>query len=475
MAANDVRRDKNTAAGQAAIDAAMGDGSEITIDEGSGISADEQREIIADINGIAEKNRRSLSAGAQMPGRRLGASKNGGRFPVMVNALALLALLGGFFALHSFQVGADARAREGTRIFSDIERALIEEIRRETNALLAEKDREISMIVFSLAGIETRLMELDGVGGEPAGERLLAQSQLMAEQGERHAELEKARLERSRILEDARLREAALSAQLEARVREFAASGDMRAGDLAGARAELAELSTEQARAAAAGDQIAGLFARTLAQIAERNFDEAGQTIESLREFLGGPALHALRPMQARGEFYAQSADALESLLGEYRAAHEALLSGSPPSAGPEEDALLTQRIEQLQGELAAARNALTAGDAGAAQAISQYRGEVGRLESAAASLQSANAALASQRDSLQGSLAAQTQAAENLRMEIQSLQTSNAALNQTVSARDSAISALQDENESIGAELAQARQQIQNMMQTLQGLIQQN
>jgi hypothetical protein len=37
---------------------------EIRIDESSGISAEEQREILVQINGIAEKNRQSLAAGA---------------------------------------------------------------------------------------------------------------------------------------------------------------------------------------------------------------------------------------------------------------------------------------------------------------------------------------------------------------------------------------------------------------------------
>jgi len=123
------------------------DGTETLIDPLSGIPIEEQEEILAKINGIAEKNRMSLSASAGAgKARRFEAKKNGGLFPVLVNVLGLAVLAGGFFALYHFQAEAGAQAREGTRTFNPMERALIAEIRRETDGRLAAADMEIARL-----------------------------------------------------------------------------------------------------------------------------------------------------------------------------------------------------------------------------------------------------------------------------------------------------------------------------------------
>jgi len=460
------------------------DGPETLIDAGSAISVEEQREILAQINGIAEKNRSRLSSGrdgdADARGR-LATTRNGRLFPLLVNAFAAIALIGGSVALFALQSGADARAREGTRVFGDVERALIEEIRRETGALLAAKDREISAILLSLAGVQARILELDGAGalGE---EQTELYSLLSAERDARGAELEAARLERSLILENARARESVLQAQLDARAREAAAVSRRIDGDLGAAHAELAELAADQALASAVGDQVASLFSLAHELIAAGRFDEAERAIGHLREFLDAQALRSLRSMPARREIYGRAADTLEALLVEHRLA----LAAPPGEGAPDGEAGLREELAALRAELASARDALVSGDAGAEQAISQYRGQVAALQGSLASrnqdvqaLEAANASLGqtvAARDgaisALQGSLAAQSQAADGLRQDVQALEAANAALGQTVAARDGAVGALQAQNDALASQLAQAQLQIQQIQQVLQGLL---
>jgi hypothetical protein len=74
---------------------------DIVFDEKSGISIEEQKEILSRINGITDKNRISLSHNIVdvKPGKNpvVNAKKSGSLFPLIVNlsALAILAV-GGF-------------------------------------------------------------------------------------------------------------------------------------------------------------------------------------------------------------------------------------------------------------------------------------------------------------------------------------------------------------------------------------------
>jgi len=105
----------------------------LVFDAKSGISEEEQREILAKINNIAEKNRLSLAEGdGKSRKKRFKAKKSGGRFPVVVNIIAFAFLAAGIFILISMQGKTDAKIKTGKKVYNSAERALIEEIRRET-------------------------------------------------------------------------------------------------------------------------------------------------------------------------------------------------------------------------------------------------------------------------------------------------------------------------------------------------------
>ena len=102
----------------------------IVFDADSGICEEEQREILAKINGIAESNRRSLAASAGEGGKKQSfkAKNSGNRFPFAVNIAAAVILAGGLTALFFFHGKTDAQVRMGTRVYNSAGHALFDEI-----------------------------------------------------------------------------------------------------------------------------------------------------------------------------------------------------------------------------------------------------------------------------------------------------------------------------------------------------------
>ena len=334
------------------------------IDAGLEISQEEQRKIVAQIDSLIEKSRRSLAIGKdprEASGTHFKAKKSGGLFPILVNVFAALALVGGYFMMYSFQNDADVNAREGTRIFNDAERRLIDEIRRETTALLGAMDSEISMLLTTLNDIEAQLREFMRAGVVLTPEQVVLRDQLLARQEEGAAALAQARDDRSRLLDYARSQESVVRVQVDERAR--GATEDRVSYDAyADTHAEFAELAAAQAQASMMESQIAGLFANVHGSVAERNFDKAEEIIGSMREFLDSPVFQTFPALQSRRGLYVHAADTLETLLREYRITYAYMLAGVLPTPEPEpvpepdtsaEDGLRDEiaRLERLTAE----------------------------------------------------------------------------------------------------------------------------
>jgi chromosome segregation ATPase len=306
---------------------------EIVFDSGCGIPEEEQRDILAQINGIAEKNRQSLSSAADTGGQdkknqSFTAKKTGSFFPILVNAAALAALAGGFLILSAFQGKTDTHVREGTKVYNAAERALIEEIRKETSSRLQDKQNEISLINSQLEGIDAELRELLSNNQELNAEQKAAESRLKSMQQEHRRSLSSLQEERSDILEEARTKESSLQAQLENRIRELAlvSPGADSAYD------EIDRLSREQTQAAAVEAQMAALFNNLNNKLNLNRFDEAAEIIRNMRSFLNTPAFQSLRSIQARKELYAQAINSFEKMIEEARKNQAALASGIAPT-----------------------------------------------------------------------------------------------------------------------------------------------
>jgi len=360
----------------------------IVFDSKSGISEEEQREILAKIDNIAEKNRLSLSENKKT---RFKAKKSGGLFPVIVNIAAFAALAGGLIVLSYAQSKTDSLVRTGAKVYNSAERALIEEIRKETLALLEEKDREISLY----AG------KSGGAGG-----------------GEYLSTLAVLRNERSKILEDARAREAVVQARMDIRTRETAPplqTAPPPAADAAGAGGELARLNAERDLAAEIEAQMGGFFASLNAEIAEDRLEDASETVKAMREFINTPAFRSLRSIRERKEMYTQAVNTYETIIGE--ASENRALSNSDPD--------YMNRVSGLQARIAALENDMAEKDKTIDAVSSQGSGATRRLNE----LAKENGALQADNKRLQSDLDKQTRSVTSLQQSVNSLKKTEADL----------------------------------------------
>jgi len=248
----------------------------VFFDEKSGISIDEQKEILSQINGIAEKNKQSLSSGVINKNEKVAAKKNSAVFPLAVNAAAIIILLGGALSLFIINGKMDTQVRTGNAVYNLTERALIEEIRRDTADKIAEKESEMESISSRLVQIDDELLQLYSSNQELNAEQRAAQERLLAMQNTFREELAVLQDERSQILEASRSREANLRAVLDQRTREFAAAQQRASNDLESAMLELEKLTAEKDRIEA----LHALLSGGIAVINERGQGEQTDQFE---------------------------------------------------------------------------------------------------------------------------------------------------------------------------------------------------
>lgn len=431
----------------------MTNNDEITFDASCGISEEEQREILVKINGISEKNRQSLSGAAadtdEAPSgkglkRKAGftAQKSGSLFPILVNAAALSALVLGLFILYSFQGKTDAQVREGVKVYNSAERALIEEIRKETTSRLEAKENEISQISSKLAGIDAELQELHSNNQELSAEQQASEDQLIAAQTEYRSELSQLQDERSRILEESRMREANLQAQLESRTRELAMISEQSAAAIDNAQNEMDRLNREQAQAASVEAQMGALFANLNTAISEERLDDAAEIVKSMRGFLNTPAFQGLRSIQARKELYTQAINSFEAMIEEGRRYQKALASGviSPDKDAEQLMSELQDQNTKLAQDLAQKDKTLellSSGASGTAQRLKE-------LEESTDTLRTLNSTLQRTADSRDSEISTKDTQIRTMEQERTSMRNTITQQESAISNRDSRLSSIQ-------------------------------
>jgi len=421
----------------------MMEAEEIVLDEKFGISTEEQKEILSEINGIAEKNRRLLShnASAVKTGEKLAvdAKKSGAIFPLAFNIAAVVILLGGGLLLISLNEKKDAQVRAGGAVFNLTERALIEDIRKDTAAKIALKEQEITEISTRLAEVDAQLVRLYPSDQILNDEQLAAQNNLLSLQNSYRIDLSALREERAQILEDARSREAMLRA-------EFAAAQMQSSGELDSARRELALLTGEQEKIAAIDAQMAGGFASINESVQNSRFDQALQTVESLRQFNNSNSVSTSRSFQSRREFYNQALFSLETMIGEIRKS-DTQNSNSANTDVDTQQRELQERNIQLEETAAGLQRTIDTLNAAISSSQTQQLSRAAELEETVSSLRAANSSLEStvtERDrtvtSLESTVAARDRSVASLEATvaernrtITSLETEKAGLSQTV------------------------------------------
>ncbi|MCL2610003.1 MAG: hypothetical protein FWD94_08890 [Treponema sp.] len=428
-------------------------GEELAMSVEAGISEEERREILVQIDGIAERNRQSLSSATETgTGTRFTADRSGGLFPVMVILCSLAALAGGFFALSAFQNEVDVQAREGSRVFNTTERALIAEIRRETSRLLAAKDLEISSMTLMLSDIEA---ELQGMTGNQTltDEQRERQARLLALREEYTEQLTELRDDRTRIIDDARSQETVLQDNLDVRAREIAAGVPISDTEPEAVRnepaenTELAELAAERAQVQAVEAQVEAFFGTIRSQVSTGLLGDARDSISGLRGFLENGNFRSVRQVQGRMGLYLNALDTYEALLKENSMLGAALLAGRLPPDTTEVDRLRTE-VDRLSDTSSFERT------------IAALQGERDALSTRADGLQRDLTAERGRTGTLQGQLNTARARVDALEQEQRDI----ASLNQR-------ITGLQDENAQLLSRLNQAQQTVRELEQAWESL----
>ncbi|MCL2806022.1 MAG: hypothetical protein FWD26_08800 [Treponema sp.] len=377
---------------------------DIVFDEKFGISVEEQKEILSQINGISEKNRQKLSQ-AITPG-----AKKGFVFPVIVNIAAVILLLAGVLLIVLFSKRTDALYRTGNAVYSITERALIEEIRKDTAELIAAKEREIEIIALRMEEVDEELLKLYSSNVSLTAVQLASRENLLAMQAAYRGELNILQEERSQILETSRAREARLRSLLEERTRDQM----LVSGELDSARSEMEKLTAEQEKASAIEAHFTGGITSIASLVQNRQYDQAAQSIINLRDFINSASV-------SKREYYNQSLNLMETLLNEARRN-----SGTP---NPLEQLELLAKIAQLEdtiSELQRTISASASGSSGQASRISELETSAAGLRNTITSLEQASSQKDAAISALQAENASLTSAAAELR-------TSNSAFEQEI------------------------------------------
>ncbi|MDR1389539.1 MAG: hypothetical protein LBJ31_06125 [Treponema sp.] len=296
-------------------------------------SAEEQREIEAEIEKAARRKAPSLPSRAEAARR--------GVFPLVVNCAALVILAAGAFLLFYFHDTESAAIGETGAVLGITERALIREIRRETNALLGEKDAAIALMNEQLAGVDSELARLDSLEALSDEQRTVMED-LRRQQDEYRVNLSKAQAERALIIAESNQKEA----QLRERLLEQQRANVQSSAEVEAAAAELALLSRDREKNEFVETQLNALFSRAGKYIEDGQYRDARDTISLLKEFLQTPAFDELRAFRSRRESDLAAVNALSVLLDGITA----------PPAAPETAASTeeeTREAARLQRQLA--------------------------------------------------------------------------------------------------------------------------
>jgi hypothetical protein len=338
-------------------------------EEDEGITAEERRAIIADIDEVASRNR--------LPGRAARSSpvpsRKGFVFPLVVNVLAVVLTVAVVLSLALIFRQKDQVIAEGNAVVTTAEGKLIQEIKRDSDSKLREKDKAIADIQGRLssidrqrgelvASIERRIKareselraelesELEKERGRLAGQGLseaAIQERIKKFEAQKNAEfnrrieeyrkrieeeraVEEARLaqardeyqrsisglneERKKILDEARKSEDRLRTSLEARARELEGQSAAAQAMAATARTELRLLEEQRAKAQSAEERILGLYGAIRVALRDRRFDDALSSIAALDSYLSDPSVMAVPSLKPRREADLFIAEALESL-----------------------------------------------------------------------------------------------------------------------------------------------------------------
>jgi hypothetical protein len=344
---------------------AAGGRDEFGFEPDSGISREDQKDILREIEKVATKNRMAVSPEEFV----VKAAKRGVLFPVLVNLVAMVLLVGGLSAFYVFfQRGETQLTQAGTGTIT-AEGKLIETFKKESEAKLLEKNQQINAIQGRLQEIDRQRQDLQAnmdakvrakedqlktaMAAEIAAEKARLQKQGLSEQdinrrlaameaqksaqsdaqlaafraqaetdkqkadenlktlqAEFNANLAAANQERQQVLDESKKREADLQAQLEQKTREAASAQ-------ASSAQALAALQSRKEQEDLAAAQLVGLYSVVKADITAKDFAKAITGLQAIRDYVNSTDVAVLPSMQQRRDVDLFVVDSLTSYVQE--------------------------------------------------------------------------------------------------------------------------------------------------------------
>jgi len=393
----------------------------IVFDTTSGISIEEQQEILAGINAMASGS--MLHAGNVLPleATVTKAKKKGFLFPLFVNIGALVLLVSAFVLLAFLDRNDEQEMRESSSTLGLTELMLIQQLRQDTDSQIREKENQINEVLLKLQSIDAEYKSLQmSVEDMTAAQKQRAASLLILQE-EYQRTLLGLNEEKAGILEDSRQREADLRAQAEERAKAFSSRREPELPELDVAMEELKKLGTEQERVNRAEREMSGFYVLLNSQIESGRLAEARDTIKSMKEFLNAPSLVGVRVFDTRKQTYLAAIAALEKVTASYdggdvikiTALEETIAEleaqntalerslAAFTTAGADQNKIITEystALRRLESSNAEQKDTLNRKDS----EIQLLRAEIAQREQRVSELNSSIAALQTQYDDLQ-------------------------------------------------------------------------
>ena len=379
-------------------------GPELSFDAESGISKEDQKDILQAIENVVTENRIATTPEDFV----VKAAKRGVLFPTVVIVAAFVALAVGGAAFYFLFQRGETQIKRGALGTITAEGQLIQAVRQEASSRIEEKNHEISTIQGRLADIDkqrqdlqatmdskvsqkeqqlraqmasvleaekarlekeglskqaiaVRMQELEAQRAallqrqmeayrkQAETERLQAEQTLTTLQANFTANLERANAEKQQVLSDAQKREQELKGQ-------FAQKTQTLESTSAQAQQALAAMIAEREKEDLVTGQLAGLYGGVQDDISQHNYDKALEGLQSLRSFVNRPDIATLPGLAKRHDFDLFVIDSLTSLVqGEIE---KSKIDTATLLVAANQFTVLRQRVSDAQDLLTAGKTA---------------------------------------------------------------------------------------------------------------------
>lgn len=323
---------------------------EVLLLDESGITEDEKKEVLDQIDRVVEKNKISVTDELFVTT----PVKKGALFPILINVFALVLVAGGVFYAYRVFGTRQANLSTETQAYLSTEGKLIEEIKKESEAQLLRKEEEISQIQTELMELdrqskelkenmeaeiaareeqlkkeletaleaERRKLEEEGISEKEINQRLSAIESEKREQyenqlesfrqeteaalQEKENELQQARELTEEVLERANRERLQLEEETDRKISELEEDFEEQRRALQSEKSEaqerLRELSTLREQEQLVSDQIVGAYETIIEKIENSQYDAAEVNIEQLKTLLADSSLSSLPAIAKRRE-----------------------------------------------------------------------------------------------------------------------------------------------------------------------------